>query len=195
MWQTEPRTLCRLLTRCGCKPVFAVTLTVTLTWSRSAAGPGPLKAEPPRLLGCIGRLQCCPPGFGQPVQWTAALFNKVSRVTLWKAVGFWQPGAVVTSMTKAEQCVCYVSVLPVWLWLVVRSSRLLRKRPWQAFRVAKLILRLEVSTCTHEHHWAVHTVTGGDDGQQMPRTAQHAMCSTHLVATTAAAAVTTGVTL
>jgi hypothetical protein len=35
----------------------------------------------------------------------------------------------------------------VWVWLVLRSSRLLHTRPWQAFKVANLMLRLEVSTC------------------------------------------------
>lgn len=40
--------------------------------------------------------------------------------------------------------VCAVAAAAVWVWLVLRSSRLLHTRPWQAFKVANLVLRLEV---------------------------------------------------
>jgi hypothetical protein len=32
----------------------------------------------------------------------------------------------------------------VWVWLMLRSGRMLRSRSWQAFRIANLIFRLEV---------------------------------------------------
>lgn len=42
----------------------------------------------------------------------------------------------------------------MWVWLILRSSRLLHTRPWQAFKVANLILRLEVGhTYAMCWHW------------------------------------------
>jgi hypothetical protein len=38
----------------------------------------------------------------------------------------------------------------VWVWLMLRSGRLLRSRSWQAFRIANLIYRLEVCAASCE---------------------------------------------
>lgn len=47
--------------------------------------------------------------------------------------------------------VCALVGAAVWVWLVLRSSRLLHTRPWQAFKVANLVLRLEVGAHMFDH--------------------------------------------
>jgi hypothetical protein len=42
-----------------------------------------------------------------------------------------------------------------WVWLMARSGRLLRLRPWQEYRTANMIFRLECA------RFEVHACTGG----------------------------------